>query len=162
MKTGILVAAVAGVLGLGGLSGWLIYQNLQLDKQLKEKGQQLAKVQSEAERQIMARLAAAGSQLAEAKEEIARLNNEIQFPIEITCKKSTAGPSVQLLNTFTNLLPVTVTFSNAKLKKSRTLTIELGPGFSRELSRPEGWAVATGDVVQVGCSGYLPVTRAIE
>jgi hypothetical protein len=160
MKTGIMIAALVG---LTALSGWLFYDGTRLRKELNEERGAAGKIRSEAQQQARQQIAVAEKQLAETKQELVRLNNEMHFPIQIACKKGTTGYSVQLLNTSNGTLPVTVTLSNAKVgNKARSFRVDLNPGFSREVSQLEGWATVSGDSMQVECPGYLPVTRALN
>jgi hypothetical protein len=161
MKTGVLVTSLVVFFVL---SCWLGYDDFHLRSQVKHEQQEAESARNEADHKIKSGLAQLTGQLEEAKEKIARLNNEIAFPIEIACKKSHGGNtySVELLNTTTNVLPVTVTFTNPALHKGVNFIVKLTAGFSREVSQLEGWSAAAGDSLQVECPGFLPITRHLQ
>ena len=137
MKIGIMIVVI---LAFAALSGWLFFDNVRLHVQYN-------RLQGEGPKQMRAQLAATSNEVIAAKAEISRLNNEIAFPIRLTCKKGTAGKgySIQVFNNSDQLQVVSITVSNAAQKKSKALDFQLNAGFSQEISHLIGWQVASND-----------------
>ena len=156
MKIGIaLLAVVTFVLLI--VSGLLFVDDYRVRQQLNREREEIKSEMREQVEQV-------NNELSAARAEVARLNNEIAFPIQITQKKAAAGNNylVQIFNKSDQTLPVTVTFSNATLKRWKNFEVDLSPGFSRDISRVEGWTAAVGDSLHVACPGSQPVKRSLR
>jgi hypothetical protein len=108
------------------------------------------------------RMQSASTQLVLARAEAARLTNELSFPIRLTQKKTANGASViQIFNNANEAVTVSVTYSNTFARKGKSFEFELIPGFSRDISRLDGWTAREGDWLQLRCPGYQPITRIL-
>ena len=146
MKMGI-VAMGAIAIALLGLCAILALDDFRLRQQLYVERQQTRKEISTATADMRDKVATASNQVIAARTEMARLNNELVFPIHITQKKMASGNgyTVQVFNNSDQTVPVTVMFTNATSKRSKNFDFELSPGFSREIGRMDGWTAASGD-----------------
>jgi hypothetical protein len=115
-----------------------------------------------AKSELDGKMQSASTQLVLAREETARLTNELSFPIRLIQKKTANGACViQIFNNSNETVPVSVTYSNTFARKGRSFEFEVMPGFSRDISHLEGWTAREGDWLQLRCPGFQPITRIL-
>jgi hypothetical protein len=156
MKIGLAILAIV-VVGLTILLGVLALDDFALRRQLaRERG----KVEA-AKSELDGKMQSTSSQLVVARAEVARLTNELAFPIRITLKRTSGGIYLaDIFNTSNQALAVSLSYSNTYAQKSRSFQFSLPPGFSRDIAHL-GWNVSADDLLYVSCPGYQPVKRVM-
>jgi hypothetical protein len=154
---GVVVAFLIILLGALGLDDFALRRQL-----AREHGKAQAEI-ARGKSELDGKMQSTSSQLATARAEVARLNNELAFPIHITQKKAAAGRYlVQIFNSSSETVPVSVTYSNTFARKGRSFEFELSPGFSRDIGRLDGWTASNGDLLQLSCPGFQPIKRVMQ
>ena len=82
------------------------------------------------------------------------------MPIEVTYRKALLGEGLvaSFHNSSQKHLAVVVILTNPTLNQTKSLRLDLSPDVTREIGHLEGWAFASGDIIEIKHNDYRTLT----
>jgi hypothetical protein len=139
------IALFLSLAAVCGLSMYLAFQNGKLQNTVADLEAKLTQAQ--------ASLNATQKQIKTPAPEAAKTR---AIPIEISTRKAVTGSGLVLVFKDNIEQPLTLNISckNLALGNSKTFRIEVQPKTNGEIGSMQGWAAASGDIVEMACDGY--------
>lgn len=80
------------------------------------------------------------------------------MPVAVACRKAVTGAGYVLIlhNMTSKPLALSVTISNPALNKTNTYRVDIDGGLMYQTGSPEGWALISGDQIEVENAEYDP------
>jgi hypothetical protein len=153
-----LLAALLGLVALGGYARWLGQQRVQLQGEVIEQERKVLDLREELTR---AEVAVQEKDAELATREVALADaTQPELPVRVSFIPAWMGQGMvaSFRNVGSRQLTLMIEFHDTDAHTSKDFALVVDPGSTADIGHAEGWLVNSGQSVRVSASGYKSVT----